>query len=247
MPTGVYVRTKETRNKMSKVHKGKIFSEEHKNNLSKVHKGRKEKPFSEEHKRNIGLAKIGNKYASGYKHTEETKRLIGLAHLGKPLSEEHKNNLSKAHKGKNKGKHWKLSEETKKLMGLAKKGDKNPAKCPEVREKMKINRSKQILPVKDTKIEVKIQNYLNQLNVDYYKHEYIHIKHAYQCDFFIPSKNLVIECDGNYWHKYPTGRDIDKIRTQELIEKGFKVLRLWEHEIKVINLNGFKERLDKVF
>ncbi|GAG67123.1 unnamed protein product [marine sediment metagenome] len=40
--------------------------------------------------------------------------------------------------------------------------------------------------------------------------------------------NLVIECDGDYWHKYPVGRDIDHIRTKELIQKGFKVLRLWE-------------------
>ena len=31
----------------------------------------------------------------------------------------------------------------------------------------------------------------------------------------------------------------DKQRTNELIEKGFRVLRLWEHEIKDMNLNKF--------
>ena len=31
--------------------------------------------------------------------------------------------------------------------------------------------------------------------------------------------------------------------TKELIDKGFKVLRLWEHEIKTIQLEQFKERL----
>ncbi len=55
--------------------------------------------------------------------------------------------------------------------------------------------------------------------------------------------NLVIECDGNYWHKYPVGLEKDHIRTEELIEKGFKVLRLWEHEIKSMDLNSFKGRL----
>ena len=69
------------------------------------------------------------------------------------------------------------------------------------------------------------------------------IKHGYQCDILIPSMNLVIECDGDYWHKYPVGNDIDHIRTKELIEKGFKVLRLWEFEIKNMGLNDFKIKL----
>jgi very-short-patch-repair endonuclease len=55
--------------------------------------------------------------------------------------------------------------------------------------------------------------------------------------------NLIIECDGNYWHNYPFGNDRDKIRTTELIAQGFKVLRLWEHEIKQMDLNKFKEAI----
>ena len=55
--------------------------------------------------------------------------------------------------------------------------------------------------------------------------------------------NLVIECDGNYWHKYPSGVEKDNIRTKELIEKGFKVLRLWESEIKIMNLREFKNKI----
>ena len=67
------------------------------------------------------------------------------------------------------------------------------------------------------------------------------IEHGYQCDILVPSMNLVIECDGDYWHKYPIGREIDNIRTSELLDKGFKVLRLWEREIRVMELNDFKE------
>ena len=51
------------------------------------------------------------------------------------------------------------------------------------------------------------------------------------------------ECDGDYWHKYPIGKNIDKFRNKELIEKGFKVLRLWEHEIREIQLKDFEEML----
>jgi len=103
-----------------------------------------------------------------------------------------------------------------------------------------------ITPKKDTSIEVKIQNYLKELKIDFFTHQYVDIEHGYQCDFLIPSMNMIIETDGNYWHKYPIGNELDHIRTKELIEKGFKVLRLWESEIKVMDLNKFKERLNNV-
>ena len=101
----------------------------------------------------------------------------------------------------------------------------------------------QITPMKDTSIEIKIQNYLKELNIEFFTHHYVSIEHAYQCDILVPALNLVIECDGDYWHKYPIGTDIDHIRTKELIQKGFKVLRLWEHEIKEMTVQNFKERV----
>ena len=118
-------------------------------------------------------------------------------------------------------------------------------------EKIKENRAKQIFPLKNTSIEIKIGNFLDVLQIEYFQHKYIsQITHAYQCDFFIPSKNLVIECDGDYWHgnpiKFPNPNQMqkeqieeDKIRTKELIEKGFKVIRLWESEIHKISLKKF--------
>ena len=105
------------------------------------------------------------------------------------------------------------------------------------------NRKYQVLPKKDTKIEVKIQNFLKELGISFFTHQYMKIEHGYQCDILIPYLNLVIECDGDYWHKYPIGRDIDHIRTNELIKKGFKVLRIWEFEIKKMNIDTFKEKI----
>ena len=112
-----------------------------------------------------------------------------------------------------------------------------------VRKRLKLQRSKQIFPVKDTSIEVKIQNFLKQLGIEFFTHQCIKIKHGYQCDILIPVINLVIECDGDYWHKYPVGNDIDHVRTKELIKKGFKVLRLWEFEINAMAINEFEKRL----
>lgn len=117
---------------------------------------------------------------------------------------------------------------------------------PETIKLIKKARANQIFPLKDSSIEVKIQNYLKQLGIEYFTHQYINIGHAYQCDILIPSMNLVIECDGNYWHSYPIGRDIDHIRTAELIDNGFKVLRLWEFEINDMSLSQFQTKLNMV-
>lgn len=115
---------------------------------------------------------------------------------------------------------------------------------PEERLRLIEMRKNLIFPKQDTKIEIKVQDFLKQLGIEYFTHQYIQqIAHGYQCDIFIPIMNMVIECDGTYWHNYPTGRDIDHIRTKELMEKGFKVLRLWEFEIKEMDVNGFKQKI----
>ena len=63
-----------------------------------------------------------------------------------------------------------------------------------------------IIPFKDTSIEVKIQNFLSLLHLEFMTHKYIsEITHKYRCDIFIPeqegiSQKIIIECDGCYWH-----------------------------------------------
>lgn len=111
------------------------------------------------------------------------------------------------------------------------------------KKKIREARKKQIFPIKDTKIEKKIQRFLKKLGIEFFTHQYMKIEHGYQCDILIPSMNMVIECDGDYWHKYPIGREIDHIRTSELLSQGFKVLRLWEFEIKAMKINEFKNKL----
>ena len=121
--------------------------------------------------------------------------------------------------------------------------EKGTKHTEETKRKIILARAKQIFPLEDTSIEVKIQNFLKQLGIEFFTHQHMSIKHSYRCDIFIPSINLVIECDGMYWHKYPTGTEVDHIRTKELLQKGFRILRLWEFEIKDMNLNDFKEKI----
>ena len=54
----------------------------------------------------------------------------------------------------------------------------------------------------------------------------------YIVDVYIPSKNLVIECDGDYWHNLPGRKERDAERDAWLMEVGFNVLRLSEKAIK---------------
>jgi hypothetical protein len=42
------------------------------------------------------------------------------------------------------------------------------------------------------------------MELTFFTHQYIkEIEHGYQCDILIPLMRLVIECYGDYWHKYP--------------------------------------------
>ena len=149
-----------------------------------------------------------------------------------------------------------MREETKQKLRKVRLGTKHKpetiekirkfSNLPENIKKFKIRRRKMVTPKKNSSIEIKIQDFLKQLNIEFFTHQYMKIKHGYQCDILIPSMNLVIECDGNYWHKYPIGNPNDILRTQELLDIGFKVLRFWETEIQAITLPEFKNKLDKI-
>jgi len=113
------------------------------------------------------------------------------------------------------------------------KGKLNPGfnKSKETILKIKEKRLYQKILKKDTKPEIIIQKLLTDFGIKFVKHKPItNIAHKYQCDIYINPK-VIIECDGDYYHNYPNGREIDKIRTKELMEAGYKVVRFWEHQI----------------
>lgn len=227
------------------------FSEETKKKmaeiaLKQIEKGIRKGLYIKRHKKGM----------TGKHHTEEVKRKISESNkiicgkikgktweerFGKDRAKLYKQRLMNKLSGeKNPFFGKKHSEITRRKISEIQKGKHTNPSGEFTKEK----RRNMILPVKDTKIEVKLQNFLKQLGMTFFTHQYMkEIEHSYQCDILIPSMNLVIECDGDYWHKYPIGKDIDHIRTKELLEKGFRVLRLWEHEIDMMTIKDLKSKL----
>ena len=232
-----YILPESQRNKISIANTGKIRSKEYKENLSKKLRGRIITPEWRDKIRKTNI-KRGTRppltfgqipWNKGKKYSSEIRKKISLSQKGRKAWNRGIVGMQKSTK---KGKTWEEFYGTRAI---------------EIRKKAKESRAKVITPMKDTSIEVKLQNFLKQLNIEFYPHQYMkEITHAYQCDILIPSLNLVIECDGDYWHNYPFGKDLDHIRTKELKEAGFNILRLWERDIKIIDLISFKEILERL-
>jgi hypothetical protein len=51
-------------------------------------------------------------------------------------------------------------------------------------------------------------------------------------DIYIPKLNLCIEFDGSYWHK--NKRELDKIKSEMLLDEGFELIRVREEPLKKI-------------
>lgn len=208
----------------------------------------------------------------GYKHTDEAREKIRKARAKQIMTPESNKKRSETQKGRkfskeslrkmslatierfkdkrnhpNYGKTPSQEQREKmrrKLKGITLNQRFSPERTEEIRKKIRNARAKQVFPLVDSSIERKIQDFLDQLGIEYFTHKQMNIQHSYQCDIFIPSLNLIIETDGVHWHKYPIGNEIDIIRTQELLDKGFRVLRFWETEINAMELYDFVNKLE---
>lgn len=144
----------------------------------------------------------------------ESREKISITHRGKKLTIERRENLRQFHMG------LKHSEATK--------------------QKLREARLKQKFPTKFTSIELKIKSFLDELHIPYKTHKAV--MGVTQPDFFI-EPNICIYCDGDYWHNLPSYIERDKKINEVLKFGGFKVIRIWEHDIKVMKLNDLKEIL----
>lgn len=165
-------------------------------------------------------------------------------------SEEYKQKLraASARKGKpswNKGKPW--SDESKEKMRIAKKGKKHSMEHnrnmgfairaayrngPEMKNKIREARAKQILPLQNTRIEILTEDWLKDNNIPYKNHKPFRVGETFhQVDFYVPHHDIVLECDGDYWHGLPKMKLRDAEVNRALTNQGLTVIRLSENEI----------------
>lgn len=181
--------------------------------------------MSEEQKLKVSLAKKGmipwNKGKVGLqKHTEETKKRLSIINLGKPKSLETIKKMRERMIG------YKFSEETKKKMSKSRTGIPRSIETKQKIREWQIANPNRIF--KDTKIEIKIENELKNRKLNYQKQ--VPLCKVAKVDFLI-NNNVVIQCDGNYWHNRIGAKERDKRQDLILIANGFNVYRFWEHEI----------------
>jgi G:T-mismatch repair DNA endonuclease (very short patch repair protein) len=91
-------------------------------------------------------------------------------------------------------------------------------------------------------LEVQIAGLLDALGIEYIPQYEVDMAHV---DFYVPSRNLIIEVYGCYWHQcdncgHPDlgKREQDRKRQYFLRSKGYNLYMLWEHDMKDINSPG---------
>lgn len=54
---------------------------------------------------------------------------------------------------------------------------------------------------------------------------------SYVCDFYINDLNLIVECDGRYWHESDKAIAHDYKRNLTIKKQGYKLIRFWEEDL----------------
>lgn len=107
---------------------------------------------------------------------------------------------------------------------------------------------------KPTKIEIKMEEFLKRERIKYIKNYKIN---GFLVDFYLSKYNLVIECDGDYWHANPEfvkdkeltqsqikNIDRDNRKNKMLVKEGINLLRFWEREINN-HFNNVENKIKK--
>lgn len=168
---------------------------------------------------------------------------------GRTLSDEHRAKVSAAGKGRI------FSDEHRLRIGAALLGK---TRSEETRHKVRQARSRQIFPVKDTKLEKAIQTFLDLRKVEYLKHKILSFLHPHhQFDLVLPTLKIAIEAQGCYWHacgehfpknirrsKFDTLLPELKLKAADL---GWRLLEIWEHDVTAGDFTTLTDAIDRPF
>lgn len=121
---------------------------------------------------------------------------------------------------------------------LASKTSKQMWQNDEFRKKQAESRSKLLSDGKDSILERTVQTLLDTLGVPYIRH---YIVGYFEFDLFIPSHNILIECNGEYWHSLRKDRDAAKFSYIDTYFPDYRILYLWERDF--LNPNLIRHKL----
>lgn len=248
-------KSEEHRRKLSEANIGKKHTKESRLKMSEAKKGENNpnygKQHTEENRQKISNAKKGGvPWNKGIPCAEETRNKISVANTGRVPSKETRDKISIANKGR------KHLEAAKIKIGAAHKGEKNGNwKGGKVKVNCKqCGKEKEIYPTqikksknnfcchkclgiyirtqqkqKNTDIEQLIEKELIKRNISFEpQHPLLDITIV---DFFI-QPNIVIYCDGDYWHSTNKRKEKDERQNFILKLNGYKVFRFTGGEIK---------------
>lgn len=212
--------------------KGKPRSEETKRKISawgQEHKPRLGQHLSNEAKQKISVAMSrnlqGNKRRLGIPHTPETRQRISRTLRRKWQEDESfiRANLQ-----------WRERLSPEEMRRITRKSTDAmnafwQGLNPEERLAINANGRKSASLVRPTSIELATEELLQSLGINFEHQKSIG---KFIVDIYIPTKKLVIECDGDYWHSLPSAIKRDKDKDQYLSELGYKIIRIPAHIIK---------------
>jgi very-short-patch-repair endonuclease len=222
------------RQKIGDAHRGKPLTEEHRANMSTGSKRRWQDPDyasrlrafmqSDEFKSKLNGPAAREKNAAKRRSywaamtVEERRERLSAFNLagrrasapvlrGKPLTAEHRAKLSMAHK--------------KRLQ--------QPEARAQLADRMAMARAVCRKVVRNTSLERRVRAALDVLGITYEPSKQIDL---YEADFYLPEFNLILECDGAYWHSRTGRAERDAQRDSNLQALGYQVVRLLERDIR---------------
>ena len=184
----------------------------------------------------MSLSRLGNTNAKGSAPWNKGKKVqsnTGRTHFKKGLAPWNKGKKIQSNTGRT---HFKKGQ-----VPWNWKGGK--PKCPHCGKQLSTHQSKTcrhcwLKAGKPTSIEKKVYNELKARGFLFEKQKTIGNK--FTVDAYIPRLNLIIECDGDYWHNLPVNVRRDASKDAYLKKCGYGILRLTGTEI---NNGSFKQEL----
>ncbi len=118
---------------------------------------------------------------------------------------------------------------------MAKYGVSNPSQVPGAMAKreatwMRTKGVRNILtlkPYEPSSLEISMEAALSREGIDFQRQPIIC---GWAWDFLV-GRNLIVECDGDYWHRIPRAARLDKRKDAEALKAGYVVVRFWESEL----------------